>query len=733
MEKWHFYCDESGEFENIGQYVNYKNSILAAMLVPENQRKTLEKAYTALCHKYKIINHAVHGKDVYKEDWYLSFSEELVDLTVNSPLRICRSTFKDDLYGESSGHISEVFACNRYLYMMESLLEHVIFLDPRSFNNALTFSVLPNSRVFPCSKKETGSLQKNGFEIKHFSTGNSQKRSDTYFVSVWNNTGLRIFLNRLQTDYAPFMSLQGQRNIDRIELPVAQNSKDPFVHWIDNLAGILMWTSGESRAKLEQFLYMDIVYGENTDLFKRLCHFYLSGQYDLFVEQYFYIVNKINNRYYSESLKILIHNSLEKFGDCSLKQAQYLESLVDQHLRSSSGEWQYVSLIVDYLIQVLKKKESGGDTLLLRLYNHKLSFHNHRGEVMNAREVIKEYDAMNFHPATIQDWREYVEFMNRKAVSLANLFDFKSIIPEFESNLDALQQSRETLNRLSNLSLNDPLMGKLSGTLAQNYAFIAPFDASSFQKAEKIFLQARSEFDRSADILRQNIYLAHLYMDCGEEKKLKQIIQDIFSNPSVKAFIDSPGSHNSRYMSFAFAVLLKYFLKQQIQAEDILQTFTIKNIRAWFGNAVDEHPFELIYAYLGRLAWQTGDEKAAQEFFNCTLHIPAYGKTADQITIRMIHAQIMVWWALEYIKTENMEKATEKLNLAISIMTKTGENSAYASIISIEDGKGVSGWFADGYNALARSLTDNSQNDQVNSIDIEACREFLKCFTFNYC
>lgn len=745
MEKWHVYCDEAGEFENIEQHFKYKNSILAAMLVQEENIRESADVYIELCRKHKISDTAVHGKDVYKEPWYIAFSEELVDLTVklidnsDSPIRLCRSTFKDDLYNDV-GHISETFACNRYLYMMESLLEHLIFLDTRSYEKDQMFAILPNSRVFPCNQEQNVIFQKNGFETFR---PESKTRPNFYLAKVWDETGLRIFLNRLQTDYSPFASIQGKRSIDRIELPFAKESKDPFVHWIDNLAGVLMWTSGESKAKLENALYMDISYGEITDLFKRLCLLYLSGKYNEFVEHYFSAVNKINNRHYTESLNILIDKSLEKFGECSIKQAQHLESLVNNHLRSSTGAWQFVSMIIDYLIKALKNTKTlkNGDTvserLLFRLYNHKLSFHNHRGEIVAANEVIRESDNLAFKPATIQEWREHVDFTNRKSVNLANLFDFKACNPELESIIDALSQSRETLNRLGNISLSDPLIGRLSGTIAQNYAFLAPFDISCFHKAETLFIKAREEFEKPADILRQNIYLAHLYMDRGitEKDKLAAVIKSISSDSSVKAFIDAPSRHNSKYMSFSLAVLLKYFLNQQIQPNDFLKTFTKNNIKTWFEDASDEHPFELIFAYLGRLSYQAGDDKPAEDFFNSTLHIPAYGKTADQITIRMIHAQIMVLWAIEYAKRKETDKAVKKLKLAMSIMTKIGDNIDYSSILSIENGKGISGWFADGYNALIHSFNNNQGDNskQAVSIDLDACHKFLKCFTFNYC
>jgi len=720
-ENWHFYCDEAGEFETIKNFSNYKNSILAGFLIPDSKRELLSEEYSKLLNKHGFKEGFIHGKDLYKNPAYKNFTKDLVALTVNSPVKLCRTTFKQDIFYTSGENISETFACNRYLYMMESLLEHIIFLDSQNFEIDQSFFLHPNSRVFPCNQAKSEKFKSNGFHV----FAPDKTKPDNYLVKVWDETGLRVFINRLCTDYSPFVSMLGERTIDEIEMPVAKKSQDNFVHWIDNLAGILMWKNDKIKNDLEDFLYMDIKYGETTDLHKKLCMLYLQKEFDEFINLYFQSINTIHNDYYKNRLNTLVEKSLGKFNTSSIQRVYQLERIVDNHLHSGTGELEYVTAVVDYLIKALSNFETTEKKLLLKLYNHKLSYHNHRGEVMEAWNIVKKARELDCPPNTIEEWRDEIEFINRQAVASANVFDFTSCNPQLEQILKTLTNAKESLNQSNNLELRDPLIGKVSGTLAQNYAFSAPFQTTYFKKAEKIFLSARSEFENPSDILRQNIYLAHLYMNKEDNSKIYDIVNTITSDASVKKFIDNPCSDNAKYMGFPLAVLLKFYLYDGKNNGKFLDTFTKKNIRAWFQNAANEHPFEFIYAYLGRLSFQYGSIKQGESFFNSALTIPIQGKTSQQITIRMIQTEILVWWALEYFNQDNNIVAVDKLNKAVNILDRTGEDELFAPILKIVDKKGVSGWFANGYNTLAKAIDEKTDY-------IDACNEFLKYFTFNY-
>lgn len=729
-EKWHFYCDEAGAFEKIETYHNYQNSIIAGILVPDSSRKALSEQYTGLLKKHGITSRFVHGKDLFKDPAYNAFVNDLVDLTVNAPIKLCRTAFKRDMFSLfPEKAISETFAGNRYLYMMESLLEHIIFLDPENFGNNQSFFLHPNSRVFPCTRKEKDHYEAYGFDV--FCPDKTQP--DHCLVNVWSETGLRIFINRLCVDYEPFVTLQGRKSISEIEMPVAKKSNDNFVHWVDNLAGVLMWATDDTKTRLASSLYMDIQYGEATDLYRQLCRLYLQKAFDRFVDLYFQSADIINSSCYSNKLEMLLAQSLEKFNLSSVKQAYKLEKIVDHHLRSGTGELQYSIAVVDYLIKAVTRFEFNEKRLLIKLYNHKLSCLNHRGEVIEAWKVVEKTRETGGRANTIEDWRQEAEFINRKAVTSANVFEFLSCNSELERILETLTQTRALMNHLNDMVLKDPLIGKISGTMAQNYAFSAPFIGGCFEKAETIFLRARDEFENPPDILRQNIYLAHLYMDWGKSDKVKDTVNKIASNDSVKKFINDPCADNARYMGFPLAVFLKFFLYNGETGRDFLDQFTRNNIKTWFKNAGNEHPFEFIFAYLGRLSFQNNKIKRAQGYFNSALSIPRQGKTSLQITIRMIHTQILVWWALEYFAHGNDSDAVEKLTLAVNILTRIGEDDQFSPVLKIENKKGVSGWFAQGYNTLVTAMTgsiEKSAEEKQSCID--ACHSFLKFFTFNY-
>ena len=730
---WHLYCDEAGTFEEMGKW---KKSIILGMLVPEDKREDLIQEYNELYKKNKLDDilkknglspHFVHGKDIYKEQQFQSFSKDLIQVTLKSSIPLCRITYGQDILNGAGDTCSEVFAANRYLYMIQAMIEHILYLHPKAYGYDIDFSFHPNSRVFPYDPSEELRLEELGFYLLKIENG-------PRLANVWNIDALRVFLNRLGQFYAPYLPVTGKRGIMGIEMPVARNSEDPFVQWVDVLAGAIMWQDQSSIAgELRSSLLIDLSYEFKEDIFKHLCHLCLQKKPKEFIIQYISHAGEFRDSYYRDQSALMLEKELKELGKSSAKEIFELEALADEHLRSSSGDWQFVSTIIEYLIRAIKempeekvKKESLQKTLL-RLYNHKLSYLNHRGEFLPALEVVKKVRNLQADPVTLEDWRQDIEFKNRQAVTAANLFAFdygnKRLLPL----VNGLEETISLAGRYAGHKLKDPLVGKLKGTIAQNYAFMARLSPELFVKAEELFLNARARFDRPEDILRQNTYLAHLYMDRQRMDKVIEIYGDIIKDRSVAAFLERPCAETSRYMQYTLSLILKLYLYINKPEISLLKTYNPQNLKDWFGSSSLEHPFGLINAYLGRMALLLrADQATIDLFFKRALSIPSEGEKTRQITIRAIRAEILVWWGLGLSKMNRQEKAHEKLTRALDIMHTIGEEKELSLILRLEGNRAVSGWFSDGYNRLAETV-------ESSKVDPDACKTFLRCFTFNYC
>lgn len=719
-DHWCFYCDESGEFENIGQ----SESILVGLLVPEDDKEMLAEKYFELKGKHNLDDDFIHTTTLHKQKDFIAFKKDLIALTLSSSIKLLRMTYREDLLDKSAGQISESFACNRYLYMIEAFIEHFLFYVPEDYGKLLAYTINPNSRVFPCSDSQIPQMKALGF------TSVKKKKMEIGKVNVWDASGLRIFLNRLQLEHSIHAAVLGERRINAIDLQVAKCSRDPFVHWADVLAWQLMWRPKEANSRrLIDSLHVDALYGNEDQTYKGLCRLFLSGRHKEFIEQYLLSIPNLTSVYYQHQLEALFNKGVNEMGAVGLSDLLSLEAMADEALRRSRGNWRFVSSLVDKLFELadrLPEAEARLDKanwLKFRLNNHRLSYHNHRGEILPAWKAAGAIDALDLRLKTIDQWRTWAEYQNRRSVTHANLFSFEEGNRALASTLGCLEQTLECLNTCSGLVLQDEILGKVRGTVAQNFAFLAPFQSESFERAENMFLSAKAQFDKPADRLRQNTYLGHLYIDAGRFDKLMGIWAEIEQDPAFKAFWESPDAKSARYMQFVVALQLKIAAHVTKREMGLLKRYIPSELRAWFGQAMDEHPFELIYSYLGQLAaLQDGPQQAAP-WFRKALTIPDPARAPRQVTVEAIRAQILGRWALLTNEAGDKKGATEKLEKVIAIMKRIGKDPNYRPVLGLKGSKAVSGWFKDGYQALL---------DAGNRVDIEACRSFFRCFTFNY-
>jgi len=726
---YHLYMDESGGFEGSERKIAGSHPALLVTLVSDENREILATKVKLLWLKHRIKDTHAMAKGETIKPAYLT---DLIGLLEEYQVICFILRHEQDLQQALSEEMQEAFAVNRFLEMADTLLEHIFFLHPPFFCKTLQFSLHPNSRVCVLDDSNMAKIEQMralGYDPRRNKDGRGR-----HFV-IWDPPTLRTKVQHHALDYSPWISSTGARNFSKFETIVAERSDDPLVHMTDNLA-YLCRSNVRGAMELQEVnsklirLSVCLDYGRSQRTYRELVRWYLAGDIDAFFPEALQILTNTTDRYYRDSLNFMLENSLGKITLAEINLVEKLEQLAAEYLRTSRGNWQFVLELLRRLIaaaitwpdQVLHSDQC--KRLLFRLYSLKLSVHNHRGEDVDAWESYESIDRLDLGKLTIEEYREKIEVENRAAVTMSNLFAFEQGREKVSSLITTLEHSLHPLEALAG-SLYDPLIGKLRGTMAQNVAFLAPRKPELFEQAESLFVAAAQEFTQERDKVRHDVNLLHLYLDWSKQHEAKEIVSILREYPSVAAFLERPTSETARYMQFVLSVFLKYGLENKAELNGWVELFPLASLKQWFGEAVEEHPFEFICASLGRIACSLNKELETIQYFDHALRIPLTDKPREQPTLQAIRAQIWVWWAMEENIAGRQPSATEKIVQAIKIMEDIGTTEGLETMLRIEPDGTATGWFAEGWQAL-------NVVDWRKVFDRAACAEFLRCFTFNY-
>ncbi len=728
-QDWHLYMDETGNFES-----NRDHTLsIVGILVPDDKREELACRYLELKKQYGFGDrNFMHATKLGSNEKGKEFIREAGKMALNSEMTVFRMTHKNDLYTWAKGDIlSETFAANRYLMMAESVLEYMVFLNPESLGQDLSFFLHPNSRVFLANETEDALVER--YREMGFQPGRTKNPNEAPFFFIWDEKALRIYMQRLATQFSPFKQRLGDHDIRLIEMPVAKKSSDPFVHWSDNLCYAFRHriVDPEDEAKLK----VDLAYGEEHGRFADLIRTYLGGDLKSFLFQSLSTHKTLITPYYRNSLDTLFDLGIRQIGDMDGSFLKELMREMNEQLRSSSLEWLFVLGLIDCMLRSLQNLPLEAQALpenremLVRLYEHLFNIHNHRGEyalAWNAAQAIEKARVATGDHLAFEKLLEQADFRNRQAVMAANVFQFQTGNRLVRDELRLLESLRDAAQQVTGQPITMDRIGKFKGTMGQNMAFLAPREPAFFPGAEAMFLAARGEFLHPSDRLRQDLYLFHLYMDWGKHGQAEERLMAALKAKEWCLFQADPSKETSRFTAFTLFALLKYSYSQRPD-EDMaaLERYTLSNLCRWYEDVFFEHPFELIYGYLGRMACRQSLDARAKDYFEHALSVPKDGEPDKQETLQAIRAQIFTWWALESMARDDRLHAGRMMGRAASIIESLGRRKELAPMLSLEGDRIIGGWFAEACKALRRV---NWEKD----FDQEACYSLLSCFTFNY-
>jgi len=734
MKNYHLYMDESGSFE--GPIVNASKAqrLLFAVLIPDSGHDILQDNVQKIQSKFGFSGF-MHATEIHSNPQFQPYLKALLSHLATVEIILAVQCYQDDIHVNLGKAQQEIFAANRYLSMAQTMFEHLFFLAPEFHGQDLDLALHPNSRVSVIS---SGNQVKSQMETigytPRISSGKGMKGDSIFYT--WTNDIISSMIHRMAVEYSPWQRHIGQRNFSTINTIVAKNSNNPLVHMVDHLAWIYAqsakgYNCEELGKTLREMILIDLRYGSEHVAYRAMIRASLDddmkGLLLLANEKFSSLVTP----YYQKTILAKIEQSLT---DPTLdpEQIEAMERLADTWLRQSKGNWSFVLKLTSSLVRLLeslpeeKRLTPRMQRLLFHLHSHQLSIHNHRGEDADAAVAYDAIEQLNLGELSLDDYRERIAIENRISVTLANIFDFEGAIVTLKPNIKALEQSLKPLQELAGQPLKDPLLGKLRGTIAQACAFISPRKKEYFIVAETFFQEATSSFSLEEDRLRHQINLLHLYLDdVGKSSESAAMAQQICNNPTVEKFLRMPSDKTAKSCQFALTALLKYdSTVTQIHQKKVKKKISLKDLHQWFGEKMNEHPFELLCAYLGRTALAAGNDSAATDYFRHALAIPFTNNFREQPTLQVIRAQIFVWWAMGLASAGKPDAAREKIISAKSIMEEIGQTAGLESILALSD-MPPTGWFASGWAALHVVDWDTTYNQA-------ACESFLQCFTFNY-
>ena len=164
-----------------------------------------------------------------------------------------------------------------------------------------------------------------------------------------------------------------------------------------------------------------------------------------------------------------------------------------------------------------------------------LELSNHKGDVAAADKWYAEGRSL-FSQALNADINACADFINNRFVSQQNCYAFEPELPNEVAELLICLEERYAV-QCAGGCFTDPVLGRLCGTIAQNFAFCG---AKYLFECEKYARRAMQAFgngkvpENSGDYLRQFNYLVYACLDAGDKENAQKALFDYFEAETWK-------------------------------------------------------------------------------------------------------------------------------------------------------------------------------------------------------
>lgn len=644
-DELHFFIDESGEFHShkkfhqrlafvggvllFGKYDRAANDRLLAIL-----RARLEEAGG----QFPNDMHFSEGKNPPKPcviQLVKNLSQPLQEWCGDErALYGISLKYEADLANADYHILSELKSDYRYLSMLWSLVEHLVFVDGNISQRltpdaTLHLHVGNRAYVFHEKSQDPQELRDLGFRVeKH------RKKEQTWVVPEILDHKTLLNMVRMAVRQRWRQSI----NLGEIEVPRIRYESRPCpaaLYLADLYLGLVRQSELSSMFKNHVAIKAAMVpvfrrlpYGPWLELLARMqaalndgdIESYLAAaeEYDLLPQKLstFTPVRERQERTAGKLLAALPARIERVLEDAS--------RLVDAPGQAEIGLRQSKRML-----GLLAEPSLRAQVLALQT---ELSHANHTGQVERADEVFTQYESLEPQLTSLgyEGLRLKAEMRNRRAVTLIDSFRYA----EAEAALDAVIGDQEVLQRAlldaarGVAHVPNRELGACCGTLGQLHAFQGT--PERWQQAEASFHRAAECFTDPADVDRQWIYLGHLACDQGPAgEPLWHAVQERF------AVLRTNKPHCVSGRQYLLALQLK----------GVLTFANIGNVRQFLSqwkqvslpehferHELAQHPFGLVHqavALLAARAWRESGESEyadhAQQAFDRAIELLGNG------------------------------------------------------------------------------------------------------------
>jgi hypothetical protein len=307
-----------------------------------------------------------------------------------------------------------------------------------------------------------------------------------------------------------------------------------------------------------------------------------------------------------------------------------------------------------------KDKASRGffDALLASI-DGKITCLNHQGAKGQQKpleaeyiSLVKEYPKLT--SGAMKRSERTLKLRNRAYNNEFNNYDFDKIIEEFSSEVDTrMAKFRDE---------PDELTGEMCGTIGQTHAFLARTEKSEVhnEEAEKYFRQSLKHFIPGHKYYKMSVnYLASLFWQKMEYDKAIEAFSmhdKVPRGDKPTQYIEYIISH-PEYFDKSTAFDLSVLLKIAAERGKVEKNAIIALERFLDTHKIDDHPYELLYKWMGISYLKWNENKYALSCFDESIRISdKLDFTVKTIALSVVGLRIVTYLRLNDETSANLEQ-----------------------------------------------------------------------------
>ncbi len=369
--------------------------------------------------------------------------------------------------------------------------------------------------------------------------------------------------------------------------------------------------------------------------------------------------------------------------------------------------------------------------LKMRAHDVGLRYCNHTGNVkqgcFHRDEGCKIFDQLQAR--SLEESRNHHNFINRASVVDTNEFAFERAI----ARLRPIMQAEEDITSVFGPKVQNETVGKIYGSVAQNYAFL-----QKRKEADEYFQKAAFHLDQPGKpSLQQASYRAHLALDKEEWGNYTKEMCCLLGLESFPGFQKAAprcldNLPDSPYDFYIHLILKGMFVFSENEKKGGLAELIFEDIwsRGWFREISEQHPWELVLIALGKILFSVDEHRKAEQ---CWRAAADFVKDEEKLTLIMLSHLARAWLGLvACMKGEDNQHILHILRPIQLTFQKLAAHDLYPGAFNPNQQKDYdkvirAGWFDQVGQKFLDSL-ETADRKTLESLSLQ----FIKLFTFNY-